>query len=210
MQEIKLSDLFGLTAEFLTWLYFAIVDHDGIVVDFDRVGPTEDEGVQIALGKRLVLRDAYDGGSVQATLVGAGLADNGEVLQAVRRGAVVSSIAFDFAVTHRVYSVTLNADGSLTGVKLPDLFTEPDEDEAAVADPLEKKKKARPKLPVEDLLSLRMQALGECETVVDNLFAEFLRRRVDPQEWANDVETIRRVVAAGLEKRRVATTEQEI
>lgn len=207
MTDLKLSSLFGLSPEFLTWLYFAIVDHDGIVIDFDTLGPDE-AGVQVALGKKVVLRDAAGGGA-QASMSGAGLDDNGEVLQAIRRGACVSSIAFDFSVASRVYGVTLNVDGSMTGVKLPDLFTDPDEDEAAVVDPLVKKKKARPKLPLEDLLDLRMTALAECEAVIDNLFAEFLRRRVDPQEWSNDVATIRRVVALGLEKRRVDTDDDQ-
>lgn len=211
MSDLKLSNLFGLSPEWLTWLYFAIVDHDGIVVDFDTLGPNE-TGVQVALGKKVVLRDAAGGGA-QASMSGAGLDDNGEVLQAIRRGACVSSLSFDFAIeSSRVYSVTLNVDGSMTGVKLPDLFTEPDEDAAAVVDPLEKKKKPkRPKLPIEDVFELRMTALAECEAVIDNLYAEFLRRRVDPQEWANDVATIRRVVALGLEKRRVdnATAQED-
>lgn len=204
------SRVLFLAPEFLTWLYFAVIDHDGVVVDFDEVARAASGGkaeeMEIAIGGKLKL--AGDAGPT-ATLAGAGLSDNGEVLQAVRRGAFVDSLAFDFSIGHRTYSVTLLQDGTRT-VKLPDVFTDPAEDEhvdaaGAPIDPLAKPaKKARPKLPIEDVIDLRVLMLDEVDSVLSALFAAFMRRRVDAAEWENDVRAIRQAVVDGLARRNEA------
>jgi hypothetical protein len=107
---------------------------------------------------------------------------------------------------HRVYSFTLRADdGGITGIKLPDLFSEPEDEGAAeLRDPLAPpQKKRRPKLPLEDILALRMQCLDELEAVVDALFARFVTRRLARAWHTDDVVGIRKAVALGLKARLV-------
>ena len=111
---------------------------------------------------------------------------------------------------HRVYGFTLNAnDGGLSGVKLPDLFSEPEDQDAATLDPTglfgpKAKPKRRPKLPLEDILALRMQCLDELESVLNALFARFVTRRLARAWHTEDVAAIRRQVAKGLKARLVS------
>ena len=162
--------------------------------------------VLLAIGKRAVLK-TVDTGGARVTLAGAGLDDNGEILQAVRRGALIDTMSLDMSLGHRVYSFSLRADdGGVVGVKLPDLFSEPeDQDAATIRDPLlgPATKKRRPKLPLEDILALRMQCLDELEAVIDALFARFITRRLARAWHTEDVAGIRKVVARGLKARLV-------
>jgi hypothetical protein len=116
-------------------------------------------------------------------------------------------MSLDMSLGHRVYSFSLRADdGGVVGVKLPDLFSEPeDQDAATIRDPLlgPAPKKRRPKLPLEDILALRMQCLDELEAVIDALFARFITRRLARAWHTEDVAGIRKVVARGLKARLV-------
>lgn len=197
----RIADKAFLGPEFVTWLYFTIIE-DGFEVEVPEAFPLgttapEDGIVRFAVGKRLALR-SLDATGAKVTLAGAGLEDSGEVLQAIRRGALLETMSLDMAVGDRVYSFTLSAtDGGLSGVKLPDLFTDPGEGEE------EQAKKSRPRLPFEDVLSLRMQAMDEIDRVIDALFARFVTRRI-ANAWAtDDTAAIRRRVAAGLRERQL-------
>ena len=171
---------------------------------FDKDTPEDDTLVAFAIGKRLSLR-TIDATGARVVLTGPGLDDNGEVLQAIRRGALVDVISLDVSIASRVYSFTLRGDdGSIAGLKLPDLFSEPDEDDNVVKDPLEMtKKKRRPALPLEDILALRMQCATELERVVDALFLNFITRRIARAWVTDDVAHIRTHVAKGLKQRLV-------
>lgn len=204
----KLADKLFLGPEFLTWLYFTLLE-EGMEIDVPSAfpaGTAEEEAiVQFQVGKRAQLR-TIDASGARVSLAGPGLDDNGEILQAIRRGALLESLALEVSIQSRVYGFTLKADdGGLIGVKLPDLFSEPDEDEGAIPiDPLEKKKaKRRPRLPLEDVLALRMQCLTELERVLDALFERFVTRRVARAWRTEDVAGIRKRVAAGLRQRLV-------
>lgn len=202
----KIADKLFLGPEFVTWLYFTLLEEE-MVIDLSDALPGGDEGdaeVQFAIGKKAVLK-TIDAGGARVTLAGAGLDDNGEILQAIRRGAYVDVLSLDMSMGHRVYSFTLNAsDGGLTGVKLPDLFSEPEDQDAGVVDPLAPvKKKRRPKLPLEDILALRMQCLDELESVLNALFARFVTRRLARAWHTEDVAGIRKAVAKGLKARLV-------
>lgn len=204
----KIADKLFLGPEFVTWLYFTLLE-EGMVIDLaaelgSEAGDGSDAEVQFAIGKKAVLK-TIDAGGARVTLAGAGLDDNGEILQAIRRGAYVDVLSLDMSLGHRVYSFTLNAsDGGLTGVKLPDLFSEPEDNEAAVVDPLAPpKKKRRPKLPLEDILALRMQCLDELEGVLNALFGRFVTRRLARAWHTEDVAGIRKAVAKGLKARLV-------
>ncbi len=213
----RLADKLFLGPEFLTWLYFTLLEEE-MVIDLSDSLPSalkagggddpndgSDGEVQFAIGKRAVLK-TIDAGGAKVTLSGAGLDDNGEILQAIRRGAYVDVLSLDMSLGHRVYSFTLNAaDGGLTGVKLPDLFSEPEDQDAGIVDPLgpPARKKRRPKLPLEDILALRMQCLDELESVLNALFGRFVTRRLARAWHTEDVASIRKAVAKGLKARLV-------
>ena len=203
----KMADKAFLGPEFLTWLYFTLLE-EGLELEMGDALPQdnrpEDGIVRFAIGKRLVLKP-IDTGGARVSLNGAGLDDNGEVLQAIRRGALIDSMTLDMALGHRVYSFGLRADdGGLLSVKLPDLFSEPEDQDAALIDPLDKApRKRRPKLPLEDVLALRMQCLDELEAVLDSLFARFVTRRLARAWHSEDVTAIRNTVASGLKARLV-------
>ena len=210
----RVADKLFLGTEFITWLYFTIVEEGGSIDLGDALPeamrpPPDDDGkcmVLMAIGKRAVLK-TVDTGGARVTLAGAGLDDNGEILQAVRRGALIDTMSLDMSLGHRVYSFSWRADdGGVVGVKLPDLFSEPeDQDAATIRDPLlgPATKKRRPKLPLEDILALRMQCLDELEAVIDALFARFITRRLARAWHTEDVAGIRKVVARGLKARLV-------
>lgn len=204
----KLADKLFLGPEFVTWLYFTLLE-EGMEMALPTAFPPgtdeEEAVVQFQIGKRAQLK-SIDATGAKVSLSGPGLDDNGEILQAIRRGALLEILSLEVSIQSRVYAFTLKADdGGLVAVKLPDLFSEPDEDEGAIpVDPLEKKKaKRRPKLPLEDVLALRMQCLGELERVLDALFERFVTRRLARAWRSEDVAGIRKRVAAGLKQRLV-------
>lgn len=198
-----------LGPEFLTWLYFTLLD-EGLELSlpgaFAKGTPEEEALVQFAIGKRAALR-SLDASGARVALSGGGLDDNGELLQAARRGALLEVLAIDVAIQSRVYTVTLRADdGGLVGVKLPDLFSEPDEGSPdptlAPPDPLAPRpRKPKLKLPLEDVLALRMQCLSELEAVLDALFTRFVTRRLARAWHTDDLLRMRGHIARGLKQR---------
>jgi hypothetical protein len=203
----KLAEKMFLGPEFLTWLYFTLLEEEMAMElpgAFPKGTPVDETVVQFQMGKRVALR-AVDATGARVSLSGPGLEDSGEVLQAVRRGALVSSMAFDAQVQSRTYSLGINGEDGALSVKLPDLFSEPEDAEAAtVEDPLApKKKKRRPKLPLEDILALRMQCAEEIERVLDALFEKFLVRRLARAWSTDDVARMRKHIAHGLKARLV-------
>lgn len=200
----RIADKLFLGPEFLTWLYFTLFEEGFEVALPDAFPPgseVPDGGiVRFAVGKRVTLKP-QDLSGPKVALSGPGLDNNGEVLQAVRRGALVESLSLDTAIGNRVYSYTLNgADGSLSGVKLPDLFSEPEEQGLDGETPKQK----RPRLPFDAMLELRMSCLDELERVIDALFARFVTRRVARAWQTEDVRAIKKRVAVGLKARLIA------
>lgn len=208
----RLADKAFLGPEFLTWLYFTLLQEGlelAMPAAFPKGTPEDEALVQFAIGKRVALR-ALDASGARVALSGGGLDDSGELLQAVRRGALVDVLALEVSIQSRVYALTLRADdGGLVAVKLPDLFSEPEEEApdptVAPADPLGKKpRKPKLKLPLEDVLALRMQCLSELEAVLDALFERFVTRRLARAWHTEDLSHMRGAVAAGLKQRLVA------
>lgn len=210
----RIAEKAFLGPEFLTWLYFTLLE-EGMELSlpgaFAKDTPADEALVQFAIGKRAALR-ALDASGARVALSGGGLDDNGELLVAVRRGALLEVLALEVSIQSRVYSVTLRADdGGLVGVKLPDLFSEPDEavpgPTVAPPDPLgaSRGKPRRPKLklPLEDVMALRMQCLTELEAVLDALFARFVTRRLARAWHTEDLGRMRSHVAQGLKQRLV-------
>lgn len=203
-KRISVHDKMFLSQEFLTWLYFAALADHGVSIDANAMTKDGQE-MNVVVGKKVALRD-FDSSGVRVSLSGFGLSDSGEVLQAVWRGACVDTLSMEMSIGNRVYSFTLGVEGGVFNFKLPDLFTDPDEGQAGQvgevgSDGKEVKRKRRPKLPLEDVIELRMQCCDELEDVIDALFAEFLRRRLDPETWVNDQQAISEAIANGLQAR---------
>lgn len=198
------ADKTFLGNEFVTWLYFFLA-HEGFSVALDDAFPdkrAKPEGgiVQFQIGKRATLK-ALDATGARVSLSGPDLDDSGELLQAVRRGAYLESLEIVCAAGERVYSFTLRApDGSISSVKLPDLFTPIDDEGASDGDEGAGRARA-PRRSFEDVLALRMDCLDEIEHIVDALFRRFVTRRI-ARAWMNeDVVALKRKVAAGLAAR---------
>lgn len=203
----KLADKQFLGPEFLTWLYFTLLEEGlelALPSAFPKNTPEDETVVQFGIGKRMALK-TVDASGTRVSLSGPGIDDSGEALQAVRRGALVDTLALDLQIQSRVYTISIRGDDGALTVKLPDLFSEPEDAEAAtVEDPLApKKKKRRPKLPLEDILALRMQCAEELERVLDALYEKFLVRRLARAWNTDDVARMRKHVATGLKNRLV-------
>ena len=201
----RLNDKLFLGPEFVTWLYFTLLD-EGFEIELpgafpEGVQPPEGNIVRFAIGKRTTLKTADPSGA-KVTLAGPGLDDNGEILQAIRRGALVDTLTLELACDSRVYTFTLNAaDGGHSGVKLPELFSEEEDDDPTGILGPPKAKKSRPKLPFDAVLTLRMQCLDELERILDALFERFVTRRLARAWVSEDVRSIRRRVSTGLKAR---------
>jgi hypothetical protein len=182
-----------LGPEFLTWLFFYLeenqleVEVDGRVVGF-------------SIGRRLVL-STLDNTGVRTTLAGPDLDDSGELLQAVRRGALIEHLSLQMALGERVYELTLNGkDGGVASLKIPELFSKDDEVPTEEDTGTGKAKRSR-KPDAGDILSLRMMCLEEVEEILDGLFARFVTRRLARAWVSEDIRSMRKMVAAGLAAR---------
>lgn len=178
----RFAEMTTVGDHFLTWLYFSLRD-DGMEKLGEDLGfkeKDEVETVAFAIGPRAKL-STVDGTGAKVSLTGSGLDSNQELLQAVQRGALINLLSLDVLVSNRVYSLTLKSDGSVAGLKLPDLFTDPEEDSKEQDG---RKAKRKPTLPLEDILALRATCVDEVEKVVNGLLKAFLKERLSPERWA--------------------------
>lgn len=199
------ADKLFLGPEFVTWLYFHL-QKEGFEIALEDAFPdrrTAPDGdlVRFAIGRRSTLK-TLDGSGARISLSGPGLDDSGELLQAVRRGAFIDVLALQMQVGERVYELSLNADGGISGVKLPDLFTQDGGEESDDEDAEERPRRKRRRGPdAADVLALRMACLDEVDAVLDALFRRFVTRRLARAWTTEDVRAIRKVVAARLAAR---------
>ncbi len=172
-----------LGQEFLTWLYFFLDESDYEVElpgAFEKgIGPQHDR-VAFAIGKRTVLT-SLDQSGVRVALSGPDLDDCGEVLQALRRGALVETLELQMALDERVYTVTLKGrDAQLSSVRFFEGMVKEGEGDAS------------------DVLDVRLAALDEIDAVIDGLFARFVTRRLAQAWQKEDIARMQKKVAAGL------------
>ena len=205
--SISLAEKAFLGPEFVTWLYFHL-EAEGWELHLpdafpDRDSAPADDLVQFALGKRTTLRRLDETGA-RVVLSGTEIDGGGELFQAVRRGALIDSISLEMSVDSRVYGFTLSgSDGGLSGVKFPDMFTDPEADDGALQDPLAPSPAAprAPKLPLEDVIELRVICMEDIENVLDTLFERFLVRRLAAAWESEDRRLMQQVVAKELKVR---------
>lgn len=152
-----------LGPEFLTWLYFHI----------------DELNEKLAIGRRVVLKP-LNSEEQKVTIASARLEDSGELLQAVRGGAYVESLALDLVIDERIHSFTLNAlDGSISGVKTQGLDkSQGDSQEADVI--------------------IRMSNLDEIEDALNRIFARFVELRLGLTFMTESIQAIRDSVSEGL------------
>jgi len=181
-----------LGSEFLTWLYFHLTSNAWAL---HVANGYDGDPIQFALGKRVALR-RLDQTGARVVLSGSELDGGGELLQAIQRGALIDEMALGVAIGSRVYSVTLGADGGLSGVALPDLFTEPEEDGIDPDEPAEAPRTRR--FDISEIVELRAFSFADVEDVLDELFASFLFRRLSPAMAEADADAMRATVARGL------------
>ena len=99
------------------------------------------------------------------------------------------------ALDGQVYSCIINgADGSLSGVKLPNLLADGETDEESAP---ASRGGRRINLPVDEVIFLRAAALDDIEKVLDGLFSIFLTRRL-AQAFIKDLGRIRNTVQNSL------------
>ncbi len=189
-----MGDLTFLGPEFLTWLYFYIDQEGGEI----KAGKPE---ARITVGKSILLKPLANP-DMRVAILSPMLDDSGEVLQAIRAGAHVESMALDVVVGEHIHCLTVNGtDGSLSQVKTRYLFAEQESkmDLAGFDEPSQGPKKK--KLTDEESVLIRMSALDEIEAIVDSLFQKFLLRRLGQSFVQQDLTAIRLSVAEGLKAR---------
>jgi hypothetical protein len=174
------SRLVFLGPEFLTWLYFHIEQSGGEI-------PFGKASLKISVGKKITLRPlAAD--DIRISVTGPALDDSGEVLQAVRAGAHVDTMAIDIVMGERIHSFTVSAaDGGLSNAKTRQLFELTDGDVKATGD-----------FADESSILFRMSNLDEIEDVLNALFNVFLGRRLAQAFVSQDIATMRQSVSDGL------------
>lgn len=181
-----------LGPEFLTWLYF-FLEEEAFEVEI------EGDTVRFAIGKRAVLKTLDASGS-RVALSGPELDDSGELLYAVRRGALIEALSLQMATGERVYELVLTGSDGGVSLKVPDLFSKdepPDEDAGADGEDAAPKRRAR-RPDAADVLDLRMMVLDDVERVLDDLFRRFVTRRLARAWHSEDLKTIRSTVATRL------------
>lgn len=187
------ADKVFLGPEFLTWLYFHL-EENGFSVD---VGGEE---VRFAIGKRTVLK-VFDSSGARITLAGPDLDDSGELLHAVRRGALIDTLALQLVLGERVYELSLSGPDGGISLKVPDLFSAEEDAAEPVGFDDEKPKRPRPRprqVDAADVLDLRMLCLDDVERVFDDLFRRFLTRRLARAWHSEDLSSMRSTVATRL------------
>ncbi|MCP4498408.1 MAG: hypothetical protein GY822_00375 [Deltaproteobacteria bacterium] len=205
LKMAQVTDKAFLGPEYLTWLYFHL-EESGWEVHLPDAFPDKStapvgELVQFAMGKRAVLHPLDETGA-RVTLAGTDVDGGGELFSAIRRGALIDSLSLVLAIDSRVYEFTMSSkDGGYSGVKLPDLYSEPDEDNPLFDDEKKAKKPKKPKLPLDAIIDLRMSCLDELEEVLNALFHRFVTRRLARAWLAEDVKSMQKRVQAGLKER---------
>ena len=148
-----------------------------------------------APGQKVQLK-AADGSNTKVALTGTGLDGSGELHQAIRRGAFIETLGLMMALDGQVYSCIINgADGSLSGVKLPNLLADGETDEESAP---ASRGGRRINLPVDEVIFLRAAALDDIEKVLDGLFSIFLTRRLAQAFIKEDLGRIRNTVQNSL------------
>lgn len=187
--------------EFLTWLYFFIESKGGEVILPLALGEKEkkERRVNIGIGKRISLRPLL-AGDARMNITSSMLDDSGEVLQALRAGLLIDTMALEMTINERTYHFALcGADGAFSQVKIDMSFDDKAEEGfslenigGASGSPQDEK------FSEEEQMILRISALEEIEEIVDCLFDKFLRVRIAKDYVAKELGAMRSRIVEGL------------
>lgn len=145
----------ALGREFLTWLWFESERNGGQVL-LDGVGP-----IGIELTRRLALETGGAAGE-NSTVSADAPTEVEEARVALRTGKKVSSTRLLVEVGERQFELSIHGESFVfSGVKLPTLLTD-------VGD---------------ERLAERLQLIEELEAIVDGLYVQFARTRLDADNW---------------------------
>ncbi len=164
-----MSELAHIGREFLTWLWFT-TERDGDRVTIDGV-----DEARLLFANRLMMSG---GGLIKenSTVVCDAPSQTDEARAALKTGKKVAKATLMLDLDERHYEVTVDASTfALTGVKLPDLLAELDEER----------------------LDERLSLLDTLEAALDSLYVRFATVRVDPEAWAETLAAMTRWAAAG-------------
>lgn len=151
-----------LGREFLTWLWFRSESQQGLF-------HTGDRPIELWFDAKLTLEA---GGELkeQNVIRSESPTETEEARVALRSGKQVSQAQLRLIAEQKQWTFTLRADDlSLQGLRIPALLSREDDDR----------------------IYERLHLLEEAEDLVDDLFGDFLRLRLDDDAWRAEVDRIR-------------------
>ena len=154
-----MSELAHLGREFLTWLWYTTEMSDEVVA-IEGI-----ENARLIFAHRLMLSG---GGLIRedSTVVCDAPQLTDEARAALRTGKKVAKATWLLDLDDRHYEVTVDATTlALTGVKLPDVLVDNDEEG----------------------LDERLSLLDQLEAALDSLYTRFARLRLDDDAWHNEL-----------------------
>lgn len=159
-----------LGKEFLTWLWFRSEQQEGLFRDL----PNQ-ELFEVWFDDKLVLDTAMDKIKEVNSIRGESPTETAEANAALRVGKKVSDAKLRIIKDEREWVCTVKAEElALSGVKVPSVLSR-EEDEQVLE---------------------RLMLIGELESVLDTLYEEFLKVRLDEERWSVELDNIRRWVHA--------------
>lgn len=177
-----------LSYEYLTWL-FLMLDRDDAqeIITAITTNLVFKEEIKIALGTRLVTC-LFNHKEQKTSVTSPLLEESHEIFASLRNGHLVESMAITIGFSDYSINLQLNAtDFALTQVKLKNNYEDTDGEQ----EELSEQEKVR------ETLFLRMSAMKDMEKVLDALFAEFLKIRMD---YTQELKRMRKHVDERLEK----------
>lgn len=177
--------------EFLSWL-FLLLEHEDASKQIEHISKdlVYKTQVQVVLGNKLVsciLAHREQKTSVASPL----LETSDEIFASLRSGQVVEMLAISVSLSEIVINITLHAtDFALTQIKIKNNY----ESETLLED--EESLSEQDKNQEE--VFLRLAALDDVERVLNGIFEYWLRLRLNPRDYAEELKRMRHQIEARL------------
>jgi hypothetical protein len=182
--------------EFLTWLFLSL----GRPQSYSEINlmlkanPRQPD-VEVDLGSRIVTT-LLNHREQKTTVASPLLLDSHEVYASIRNGHAVETLALVIRLSDTVVSFTLNAaDFSFTQMKIKNNFEE--EAQGQEEEGLTEQDQSR------EAIFLRMAATSQVETIVDAMFATFVKRRLAESAYTDEIIQMKSHVELRLKERMI-------